>query len=131
MWFCWCGELDDEAAIMSVNLEGGIVADSVIQIPAMTYLLSPDEQGPLHLSIGQLIVWSVGLCYFGVVFAVPLYVQSSQMASHVLFHKLLTCTSQAEASDHQGAPQVPQRFQYSCAHLSITWQRTPINQAGA
>ncbi|KAK0390030.1 hypothetical protein NLU13_3603 [Sarocladium strictum] len=41
-------------------------------IPAMTYLLSPDEQGPLHLSIGQLIVWSVGLCYFGVVFAVPL-----------------------------------------------------------
>ncbi|KAM4059313.1 OPT oligopeptide transporter protein [Hirsutella rhossiliensis] len=41
-------------------------------IPAMEYLLSPDEQGPLSLSIAQLIVWSLGLCYFGVVFAVPL-----------------------------------------------------------
>lgn len=43
-----------------------------LQIPAMTHLLTPDEQGPLHLSVGQLIVWSLGLSYFGVVFAVPL-----------------------------------------------------------
>ncbi|KND94291.1 putative oligopeptide transporter [Tolypocladium ophioglossoides CBS 100239] len=41
-------------------------------IPAMNYLLTPDEQGPLSLSVTQLIVWSLGLCYFGVVFAVPL-----------------------------------------------------------
>ncbi|KAF4507029.1 hypothetical protein G6O67_005706 [Ophiocordyceps sinensis] len=41
-------------------------------IPAMEYLLSPDEQGPLSLSVAQLIIWSLGLCYFGVVFAVPL-----------------------------------------------------------
>ncbi|OTA01932.1 hypothetical protein A9Z42_0022620 [Trichoderma parareesei] len=41
-------------------------------IPAMNYLLGADEQGPLSLSTWQLIIWSLGLCYFGVVFAVPL-----------------------------------------------------------
>ncbi|KAJ4860133.1 OPT oligopeptide transporter protein domain-containing protein [Trichoderma breve] len=41
-------------------------------IPAMNYLLEPNEQGPLSLSTWQLIIWSLGLCYFGVVFAVPL-----------------------------------------------------------
>lgn len=38
----------------------------------MNYLLSPEEQGPIHLSTWKLVVWSLGLCYFGVVFAVPL-----------------------------------------------------------
>ena len=42
------------------------------QIPAMTDLLKPEERGPLNFSVWQLIVWSLGLCYFGVVFAVPL-----------------------------------------------------------
>ncbi|KAL1881970.1 hypothetical protein VTK73DRAFT_3299 [Phialemonium thermophilum] len=41
-------------------------------VPAMNYLLSPSEQGPLSLSLWQLVLWSLGLCYFGVVFAVPL-----------------------------------------------------------
>ncbi|KAI1106763.1 OPT superfamily oligopeptide transporter [Jackrogersella minutella] len=41
-------------------------------IPAMEYLLKPSEQGPIHLSMWKLIIWSLGLCYFGVVFAVPL-----------------------------------------------------------
>jgi len=41
-------------------------------IPAMTDLLKPEERGPLNFSVWQLIVWSLGLCYFGVVFAVPL-----------------------------------------------------------
>ncbi|KAF5526623.1 putative oligopeptide transporter [Colletotrichum aenigma] len=41
-------------------------------IPAMNYLLTTDEQGPLHISLWKLILWSLGLCYFGVVFAVPL-----------------------------------------------------------
>ncbi|OTB03567.1 hypothetical protein M426DRAFT_321724 [Hypoxylon sp. CI-4A] len=41
-------------------------------IPAMEYLLKPSEQGPINLSIWKLIIWSLGLCYFGVVFAVPL-----------------------------------------------------------
>lgn len=43
-----------------------------LKIPAMNYLLTPDEQGPITLSMWQLVVWSLGLCYFGVVFAVPL-----------------------------------------------------------
>ncbi|KAK4242181.1 OPT oligopeptide transporter protein-domain-containing protein [Achaetomium macrosporum] len=41
-------------------------------LPAMNYLLTPDEQGPIHLGLGKLVLWSLGLCYFGVVFAVPL-----------------------------------------------------------
>ncbi|KAH8888169.1 OPT superfamily oligopeptide transporter [Thozetella sp. PMI_491] len=41
-------------------------------LPAMNYLLTPEENGPLDLSIWKLILWSLGLCYFGVVFAVPL-----------------------------------------------------------
>lgn len=41
-------------------------------LPAMSYLLKSEEKGPINLSMWQLIVWSLGLCYFGVVFAVPL-----------------------------------------------------------
>ncbi len=41
-------------------------------IPALNYLLKPEENGPLDISLGKLIVWSVGVCFFGVVFAVPL-----------------------------------------------------------
>lgn len=41
-------------------------------LPAMNYLLKNEEQGPIELSTWQLVVWSLGLCYFGVVFAVPL-----------------------------------------------------------
>ncbi|KAI4201916.1 MAG: hypothetical protein LQ350_002963 [Teloschistes chrysophthalmus] len=41
-------------------------------IPALNYLLEPEENGPLQLSAGKLILWSLGICFFGVVFAVPL-----------------------------------------------------------
>lgn len=41
-------------------------------IPALNYLLTPEENGPLDISLWKLIVWSVGICFFGVVFAVPL-----------------------------------------------------------
>jgi OPT family oligopeptide transporter len=41
-------------------------------LPAMNYLLTPDEQGPINMGLGKLVLWSLGLCYFGVVFAVPL-----------------------------------------------------------
>ena len=41
-------------------------------MPALNYLLKPEENGPLILSTGKLIVWSLGICFFGVVFAVPL-----------------------------------------------------------
>ncbi|KAI9884565.1 MAG: hypothetical protein M1823_003660 [Watsoniomyces obsoletus] len=41
-------------------------------IPALEYLLTPAENGPLKLSLGKLIIWSLGLSFFGVVFGVPL-----------------------------------------------------------
>ena len=41
-------------------------------IPAMEFLLEEREMGPISLSMWNLIIWSLGLCYFGVVFAVPL-----------------------------------------------------------
>jgi uncharacterized oligopeptide transporter (OPT) family protein len=41
-------------------------------MPALNYMLKPEEQGPLFLSLWKLILWSLGLCFFGVVFAVPL-----------------------------------------------------------
>lgn len=41
-------------------------------IPAMEDLLRPEEQGPFRFSMWKLIIWSLGLCYFGVIFAVPL-----------------------------------------------------------
>jgi OPT family oligopeptide transporter len=41
-------------------------------IPALNFLLAEDENGPLNISLWRLIIWSVGICFFGVVFAVPL-----------------------------------------------------------
>jgi len=41
-------------------------------IPALNYLLTEEENGPLNISLWRLIVWSLGICFFGVVFAVPL-----------------------------------------------------------
>lgn len=41
-------------------------------IPALEYLLKPEENGPLHLPFWKLALWAVGICLFGVVFAVPL-----------------------------------------------------------
>ncbi|KAH8601372.1 oligopeptide transporter-like protein [Bisporella sp. PMI_857] len=41
-------------------------------MPALNYMLQPEENGPLFLSLWKLILWSLGLCFFGVVFAVPL-----------------------------------------------------------
>lgn len=45
-------------------------------IPALEYLLKPSETPDgsegIRLPLGKLIVWALGLCFFGVVFAVPL-----------------------------------------------------------
>lgn len=41
-------------------------------MPALNYMLKPEEKGPIFLSTWKLILWSLGLCFFGVVFAVPL-----------------------------------------------------------
>ena len=37
-------------------------------IPALNYLLTPEENGPLVLSTWKLTVFSVGICFFGVAF---------------------------------------------------------------
>lgn len=41
-------------------------------MPALNYMLTKEEGGPLVLSTWKLILWALGLCFFGVVFAVPL-----------------------------------------------------------
>ncbi|KAL1598979.1 OPT superfamily [Paraconiothyrium brasiliense] len=41
-------------------------------VPALNFLLTREENGPLDISLWRLIVWSLGICFFGVVFAVPL-----------------------------------------------------------
>jgi uncharacterized oligopeptide transporter (OPT) family protein len=41
-------------------------------IPALEKLLKPEENGPLSISWAQLLLWSVGLCFFGLIFAMPL-----------------------------------------------------------
>ena len=41
-------------------------------MPALNYMLKPEEQGPIFLSLWKLVLWALGLCFFGVVFAVPL-----------------------------------------------------------
>ncbi|KAK7398752.1 OPT superfamily [Neonectria punicea] len=58
-------------------------------IPALNYLLAADEQGPISLSTWQLIVWSLGLCYFGVVFAVPLFAYAPGRRHQVIIRERL------------------------------------------
>ena len=41
-------------------------------LPALNFMLTPEENGPLVLGIGKLIVWAVGICFFGVFIAAPL-----------------------------------------------------------
>lgn len=41
-------------------------------LPALNYLLKPEEGGPLVLGTGKLIIWALGICLFGVFIAVPL-----------------------------------------------------------
>jgi OPT family oligopeptide transporter len=41
-------------------------------MPALNFLLKPEENGPLTIGLWKLIVWAVGIAFFGVVFAVPL-----------------------------------------------------------
>ena len=41
-------------------------------MPALNFIMTTEENGPLILSTWKLIVWALGLCFFGVVIAVPL-----------------------------------------------------------
>jgi uncharacterized oligopeptide transporter (OPT) family protein len=55
-------------AVGTMPLAAGLVG----VIPALEKLLRSQEGGPLDLSLGKLIVWSIGVAFFGVFFAVPL-----------------------------------------------------------
>ena len=41
-------------------------------MPALNFLLKSEENGPISPKLGQMIVWAIGICFFGVVLAVPL-----------------------------------------------------------
>ena len=41
-------------------------------LPALNFLLKPEENGPLVLGTEKLMIWAVGICFFGVFIAVPL-----------------------------------------------------------
>ena len=51
----------------SMPLSAGFVG----VIPALEKLLRVEEGGPLNFSVFQLIVWSMGVAFFGVFLAVP------------------------------------------------------------
>ncbi|KUJ07407.1 oligopeptide transporter [Mollisia scopiformis] len=46
-----------------------ITAGFVGIIPALEYLIGAEENGPLHLHWESLVLWSMGLCFFGLIFA--------------------------------------------------------------
>jgi uncharacterized oligopeptide transporter (OPT) family protein len=46
-----------------------VTAGFVGIIPALEYLIGPNENGPLLMSWQSLILWSTGLCFFGLIFA--------------------------------------------------------------
>lgn len=49
-----------------------LTAGLVGVIPAMEDLTPAEEGGPFPFDFGQLILWSLGICVFGVIFAIPL-----------------------------------------------------------
>ena len=38
-------------------------------IPGIEYVLGPRDGGPMHLTWGEMFMWALGLCFFGIVFA--------------------------------------------------------------
>lgn len=38
-------------------------------VPALEYVIGPEENGPLRIGWGILVLWSSGLCFFGLIFA--------------------------------------------------------------
>src|SRR5277367_5105851 len=55
-------------AVGTMPLAAGLVGI----IPALEKLLLPSEGGPFNLNWGMLVIWSLGVAFFGVFFAVPL-----------------------------------------------------------
>ncbi|KAM0430145.1 hypothetical protein ACHAPT_006153 [Fusarium lateritium] len=62
----------EHVLVVSVATASGcmpVTAGFIGVIPALEYLLGPDDNGPFRLPWGALVVWSVGLCFFGLIFA--------------------------------------------------------------
>ncbi|KAK4197104.1 OPT oligopeptide transporter protein-domain-containing protein [Triangularia verruculosa] len=62
----------EHVLVVSVATASGcmpITAGFIGVIPALEYLLGPDDNGPFRFSWGALMVWSIGLCFFGLIFA--------------------------------------------------------------
>jgi hypothetical protein len=38
-------------------------------IPALEYVIGPEENGPFRIAWQKLVLWSLGLCFFGLIFA--------------------------------------------------------------
>jgi uncharacterized oligopeptide transporter (OPT) family protein len=47
-------------------------AGLITVIPALQHLLKPHENGPLNMTWAQLLFWATGVCFFGLIFAMPL-----------------------------------------------------------
>ncbi|KAI1411462.1 oligopeptide transporter [Hypoxylon sp. FL1857] len=62
----------ENVLIVSVATATGcmpLTAGFVGMIPALEYIIGPDENGPLRIGFGNLVLWSIGLCFFGIIFA--------------------------------------------------------------
>ncbi|OAT13580.1 oligopeptide transporter [Blastomyces gilchristii SLH14081] len=62
----------ENVLIISVATATGcmpVTAGFVGIIPALEYLIGPEENGPLRIAWESLVFWSIGLCFFGLIFA--------------------------------------------------------------
>jgi uncharacterized oligopeptide transporter (OPT) family protein len=62
----------ENVLIISVATAAGcmpVTAGFVGIIPALEHLIGPEENGPLHITWESLLLWSMGLCFFGLIFA--------------------------------------------------------------
>ncbi|RHZ68078.1 hypothetical protein CDV55_107961 [Aspergillus turcosus] len=62
---------EENVLIISVATATGcmpLTAGLIGAIPAIEYLIGPSENGPLVKGLGSLTLWSIGLCFFGIVF---------------------------------------------------------------
>jgi uncharacterized oligopeptide transporter (OPT) family protein len=100
----------ENVLVVSVATAAGtmpITAGFVGIIPALEYIIGPEENGPLHPSLSQLMLWSTGLCFFGILFA-------SVLREHFVERENLPWPGARASGDliniiHQRSPQSPVR----------------------
>lgn len=62
---------EDNVLLISVATSTGLMTFTsglIGVIPAPEYLISPNGNGPVRRDYGSLVLWSVGLCFFGIIF---------------------------------------------------------------